>query len=58
MKEIQVMLCADAMKMTIVVTRFNDFIGKNLVESCRDMLVCHGVQENNIHVYRERLKFR
>lgn len=39
-------------KIAIVASRFNDFITSELIAGAEDMLVRHGVDTNNIHVYR------
>ncbi|GHT93826.1 6,7-dimethyl-8-ribityllumazine synthase [Alphaproteobacteria bacterium] len=39
-------------KFAIVVSRFNDFITKNLVSGAIDTLVRHGVDEDNIAIYK------
>lgn len=38
------------LKVAIVMSRFNDFIGKQLVEGAKDGLVRHDVEDNNIDV--------
>ncbi|OQX54282.1 MAG: 6,7-dimethyl-8-ribityllumazine synthase [Candidatus Omnitrophica bacterium 4484_213] len=50
MKTYQGKLIGKGKKFTLVVSRFNDFIGKRLVEGAVDVLVRHGVEENGIEV--------
>jgi 6,7-dimethyl-8-ribityllumazine synthase len=38
------------LKVAIVMSRFNDFIGKQLVEGAKDGLIRHDVEDNNIDV--------
>ncbi len=50
MKTYQGKLIGKGKKFTVVVSRFNDFIGKRLVEGAVDILVRHGVEENGIEI--------
>jgi 6,7-dimethyl-8-ribityllumazine synthase len=50
MKVIQGDLVAKEKKFAIVVSRFNEFISKRLLEGCLDTLVRHGVKEETIEV--------
>lgn len=50
MKEISVKLLADGLKFAIVVSRFNDFLTKQLVEGAKDCLIRHGASDNDITV--------
>lgn len=43
-------LIAQGKKFAIIVSRFNDFITKELIAGCVDALVRHGVQESDITV--------
>jgi len=38
------------LKVAIVMSRFNDFIGKQLVEGAKDGLIRHDVEESNIDI--------
>lgn len=38
------------LKITLVMSRFNDMIGKQLLEGAKDGLIRHGVLETNIHI--------
>jgi 6,7-dimethyl-8-ribityllumazine synthase len=39
-------------RFAIVLSRFNDLIGKNLLDGARDVLLRHGVSEDNITLVR------
>lgn len=43
-------LIGKGLKFGIVVSRFNELIGKKLLEGTQDGLIRHGVDEHNIHV--------
>ncbi len=43
-------LIGKGLKIGIVVSRFNELIGKKLLEGTQDGLIRHGVDEQNIHV--------
>jgi len=43
-------LIAQGKKFAIVVSRFNDFITKELISGCVDALVRHGVQDTDISI--------
>ncbi|MFU0784257.1 6,7-dimethyl-8-ribityllumazine synthase [Clostridium sp.] len=43
-------LIADSLKFGIVIGRFNEFIGKKLLEGCLDGLKRHGAKEENIDI--------
>lgn len=43
-------LIAKGRKFAVVVSRFNDFITKELISGCTDALVRHGVSDNDITV--------
>lgn len=43
-------LLAKDKKFAIVVSRFNDFISKELLNGCLDALARHGAKENNLEV--------
>lgn len=49
-KEIQGMLKADGMKVCVVISRFNDFFTKQLLEGAVDCFVRHGGNENDLTV--------
>ncbi len=38
------------LKVAIVMSRFNDFFGKQLVEGAKDGLIRHDVEESNIDI--------
>jgi 6,7-dimethyl-8-ribityllumazine synthase len=44
-------LIADSLKFGIVIGRFNEFIGKKLLEGCLDGLKRHGTKEENIDIF-------
>jgi 6,7-dimethyl-8-ribityllumazine synthase len=48
MKEISVTLNADGLKFGIVVSRFNDFLTKQLIEGALDCLVRHGASSDDV----------
>ncbi|HEY9713651.1 MAG TPA: 6,7-dimethyl-8-ribityllumazine synthase, partial [Chroococcales cyanobacterium] len=48
--EIQGRLIATGLKFAVVVSRFNDFITKSLLEGCVDALRRHGAEDNLIEV--------
>ena len=50
MKEISANLIAEGVKAGIVVSRFNDFLTKQLVDGAVDCLVRHGVSDANVTV--------
>mgnify|MGYP000882627631 CR=1 FL=1 len=62
MKEINVLegkvVAKKGMKAAIVAARFNEIIVNKLLGGAVDGLVRHGVEEENMHGYREHLKFR
>lgn len=43
---------AEGLRIAIVVSRFNDFIGDRLMGGAMDALLRHGASENDIHVYK------
>ncbi len=45
-------LKGDGIKVAIVLSRFNSFITERLLEGAVDGLVRHGVEDNNIDVYK------
>lgn len=51
MKEIKGHFCGKGKKIAIVISRFNDAIGRRLLEGCLDTLKKCGTGENNISVY-------
>jgi 6,7-dimethyl-8-ribityllumazine synthase len=51
MKEIKGNLTGKGKKFAIVISRFNEFISKRLLEGTLDCLTRHGVVENDITVY-------
>jgi 6,7-dimethyl-8-ribityllumazine synthase len=48
MKEISVKLTADGIKFGIIISRFNDFLTKQLMDGAKDCLIRHGADEKNI----------
>jgi 6,7-dimethyl-8-ribityllumazine synthase len=50
MKKYQGKLTAENLKFGIVVSRFNDFITKKLLDGCIDSLVRHGTDPENINI--------
>lgn len=50
MKKFEGKFIGTNLKVAIVMSRFNDFIGKQLVEGAKDGLVRHDVEDNNIDV--------
>lgn len=44
-------LVSKGKKFALVVSRFNDFITKDLISGCQDCLVRHGVGENDIEIF-------
>lgn len=51
MKEIKGKLIGTGKKFAIVVSRFNEFISRRLVDGAVDCLVRHDVNENDIKIY-------
>ena len=51
MKEIKGSLIGKGKRFAIIVSRFNEFISKNLLDGVFDCLTRHGVTEQNIEVY-------
>ena len=49
-KDIEGMLLGKGLKFGLVVSRFNEFITKKLIEGARDALIRHGVNEEDIEV--------
>jgi 6,7-dimethyl-8-ribityllumazine synthase len=49
-KEITGSLVSKGKKFAVVASRFNDFMTKELVAGCRDTLIRHGVEDNDITV--------
>lgn len=49
-KTIEVQLIAKSKKFGLIVSRFNDFISKRLLESAVDTLVRHGASESDLEV--------
>ncbi|MDP2939368.1 MAG: 6,7-dimethyl-8-ribityllumazine synthase [Candidatus Omnitrophota bacterium] len=49
-KKIEGSLIAKGKKFSIVASRFNDFVTKELVDGCVDTLVRHGVNDDDISV--------
>ena len=49
-KEISAKLLADGLRFTIIISRFNDFLTKELLGGAIDCLVRHGVEEESITV--------
>jgi len=47
-KSFEGMLIGKGLKFGIVVSRFNEFISNKLLDGCRDALLRHGVEENDI----------
>lgn len=50
MKKFEGKFIGTNLKVAIVMSRFNDFIGKQLVEGAKDGLIRHDVEDNNIDV--------
>ena len=50
LKNIEGDLIAKGKNFAIVVSRFNDFITKKLLEGCLDALIRHGVKEEDVEV--------
>lgn len=48
MKEISVKLSAEGIKFGIIISRFNDFLTKQLLEGAKDCLLRHGADDKNI----------
>jgi len=44
------MLLGKGLKIGLVVSRFNEFLTKKLVEGAEDALLRHGVEENDIEI--------
>ncbi|MGB9720967.1 MAG: 6,7-dimethyl-8-ribityllumazine synthase [bacterium] len=51
MKEVKGALIGKDKKIAIVVSRFNEFISRKLVDGAVDCLFRHGVNENDVKVY-------
>ncbi len=49
-KNCEGMLLGEGLKFGLVLSRFNDFITKKLLEGARDALLRHGVSEENIEI--------
>ena len=49
-KNFEGMLLGEGLKFGLVLSRFNDFITKKLLEGARDALLRHGVSEENIEI--------
>ncbi len=49
-KNFEGMLIGKGLKFGLVVSRFNEFFGKKLLEGAEDALLRHGVSEEDIHV--------
>lgn len=52
MKTVEANLIGKGLKLAVVVSRFNDFITSKLVEGAEDALLRHGVEANDIELYR------
>lgn len=50
MKKFEGKFIGTNLKVAIVMSRFNDFIGKQLVEGAKDGLIRHDVEESNIDI--------
>lgn len=51
-KIVEGQLDAKGLKIAIIISRFNDFIGGKLVGGAIDALVRHGASERNVEVYK------
>lgn len=51
MKEIKGSLIGKGKKFAIVISRFNEFISKNLLDGALDCLTRHGVQIQDVNIY-------
>ncbi len=49
-KNFEGMLLGEGLKFGLVLSRFNDFITKKLLEGARDALLRHGVSDENIEI--------
>jgi 6,7-dimethyl-8-ribityllumazine synthase len=49
-KSFEGMLVGKGLKFGLVVSRFNEFISGKLLEGCKDALIRHGVNEDDIYV--------
>lgn len=49
-KKFEGMLLGEGLKFGLVLSRFNDFITKKLLEGAQDALLRHGVSEENIEI--------
>lgn len=49
-KKIEADLIAKGKKFSIVISRFNDFVSKELLSGCTDTLIRHGVKDDDIEV--------
>ncbi len=52
MKTTEGKLIAKGLRFAVIVSRFNDFIGKKLLEGCIDALSRHGAESKDIAVFR------
>jgi 6,7-dimethyl-8-ribityllumazine synthase len=52
MKAIEGKLIGSGKKFAIILSRFNEFVGNNLLKSANDCLVKHGVNENSIDIVK------
>lgn len=50
MKEISVKLLSTGLKFAIVISRFNDFLTKQLLDGAKDCLIRHGADDKDITV--------
>ncbi|MDD4874202.1 MAG: 6,7-dimethyl-8-ribityllumazine synthase [Dehalococcoidales bacterium] len=44
------MLLGNGLKFGVIVSRFNEFISSKLLDGCKDALIRHGVNENDIDI--------
>jgi len=51
-KSIEGKLKAEGLRIAIVVSRFNDFISRRLIDGAIDALLRHGADEKNIDIFR------
>jgi 6,7-dimethyl-8-ribityllumazine synthase len=51
MKELRAQLIAKGLKFGIIVSRFNEFITKELLKGAVDTLIAHGADEKDIDIY-------
>ncbi len=49
-KNFEGMLLGKGLRFGLVVSRFNDFFGRKLLEGAKDALLRHGVSEEDIHI--------